>query len=976
MFQFHKPFSFKANRLIFGENDPLPSESEKLSAAERRRLTSKEIYADANKRRQDIQAAETLAGQTLDTDETDKTHLLKENTYILISQKGEGSKNNAAGWRGFADTTDSIKILDRKIKKINGTEYVKVQLKHKLYTKPNSPAKFRTYVGYIERSKFKDSAVVVARKELNAEKDGLETAKNYLSSVNALNIKYGKKFISYMNGEKDGIYLVGLRTNDGQKSVLEMVIDTSKLPYTYKIDSTVLPTNVKPLTAFELALKQMLELEGPMNLDQDRPQDKARKEKEEKNETAREETAALGAAKALHEAIQRINKRNERNFTTFMNALENGIYRVGIVKSDAESTVPKDALVKIDLDTSKDDYTYTVNDETFSNKNDALKQFETLLKQALPVKQQKAPEVKTQSFADKFKAATWTPDALEIGAEFEVKANTPLYNPAGEKLAELQKGDKVAKLTKLEKDIDGTKYILVTHKKTDGEVVTGAIKLDDLKEVPKAESQRAPEAKAPDSEKPAAKKPETVENPFAKKFKAAAWEHLVGDDKDFDVATTTPLYNSSTGEQFAVIQKGDKVSTMSGTGKIIDDTKYIFISYTKPNKEIIHGAIKLDDLKAVPKVETPQQPQQQRQIQQPDLTPARQAAKLPELHAPEADPKVVAKYTKAGKEFFAQGKYQKALESFKKGYEETKEPKFLFNQGLTYEALGQSAEAIKVYRQYAETPKLSPGDKQDALKRIKELTEDMEETTPKPEETPEKAAANKDAEKYKNLEATSDSRDTWLNGEHINIFYPHQKGGANAPAVTYNRDAKTITVPVTPTASYTFNVSEFGLITPANSVPGFTAEIRDGLTPAGKPEHRIYILKSSGTPAPTLTPPPHPDETPVPTSGLPKTVDKEGEGYEAVGTAEDKLSSGEIVRIHYPQGVKIETIHSGRMLVINIGKEQFQITKLPKENFRITSSGRGNGDFRAKKTSYVLNVYTTTENGKTSYDFNITKMEK
>ncbi len=81
---------------------------------------------------------------------------LKDDATILISEKGEGSKHNIAGWKGLAWKDDKVEILDHKIVKIGDARYVKAKVIHNLnkYKNPKQP-EYRTYTGYIETSSFK-----------------------------------------------------------------------------------------------------------------------------------------------------------------------------------------------------------------------------------------------------------------------------------------------------------------------------------------------------------------------------------------------------------------------------------------------------------------------------------------------------------------------------------------------------------------------------------------------------------------------------------------------------------------------------------------------------------------------------------------------------------------------------------------------------------------------------------------------------
>ena len=83
--------SFKANRLVFGQETPdhIPSQS----ASEHREETIKEIVKGVREERLALKE-KIVTDIALETDESDKNHLLKESTYILISQKGKDSKHN------------------------------------------------------------------------------------------------------------------------------------------------------------------------------------------------------------------------------------------------------------------------------------------------------------------------------------------------------------------------------------------------------------------------------------------------------------------------------------------------------------------------------------------------------------------------------------------------------------------------------------------------------------------------------------------------------------------------------------------------------------------------------------------------------------------------------------------------------------------------------------------------------------------
>lgn len=245
MQHFHNPLGFRSSRLVFNHETP---ESSPKSAAERRAESTREIIDDAKKTRLSIQGAE-ITEKAIETDERSK-HLLKEDTSILISQKGSGSKHNEAGWKGLALTTDDVTILDYNTRKINGKEYVKVKLNHKIGGVKN---RYRTYVGYIEKEAFKDSPDV---QRLKAMKEGYEKAQVEMEKENkikkevkALNKKFVKLFeqykpvnASYANSvhqNQDNSWTIEYNSTDANlknHNLIKLHIDTTQEPYEYTIN--------------------------------------------------------------------------------------------------------------------------------------------------------------------------------------------------------------------------------------------------------------------------------------------------------------------------------------------------------------------------------------------------------------------------------------------------------------------------------------------------------------------------------------------------------------------------------------------------------------------------------------------------------------------------------------------------------------------------------------------------------------------
>ncbi len=206
---------FKPNHLVFDDMPPEKnispqSEDKQISATEHeaeRVKTTKEILEGIQQDRTAL-AHEQATDLTLETKESDGDKLLKADTYILISRRGAGSKHNTAGWKGLALATDSVKVLNPRVKLIGGVEMVKVKLTHKLYSKPGAKERFRTYTGYIEKSQFKSSEQFTA---LAKEPKTPESKENVL--INA-QLKFKQLFEKYkLPGKQTKITTELNRTN-------------------------------------------------------------------------------------------------------------------------------------------------------------------------------------------------------------------------------------------------------------------------------------------------------------------------------------------------------------------------------------------------------------------------------------------------------------------------------------------------------------------------------------------------------------------------------------------------------------------------------------------------------------------------------------------------------------------------------------------------------------------------------------------
>lgn len=180
MFKLNKNLSlFKSARLVFkaletSEPPAMPeSKDTALTPAEHkaeRAKTTKKILEGVKQDRAALSNEQGTA-LTLKTEENHGDKLLMEDTSILIAQRGTGSKHNEKGWKGLALTTDSVKVLDRQVKLINGVEMVKVKLSHKLYTKPGAKDRYRTYIGYVPKKSFDPSVKLRAPEPDKSERE-------------------------------------------------------------------------------------------------------------------------------------------------------------------------------------------------------------------------------------------------------------------------------------------------------------------------------------------------------------------------------------------------------------------------------------------------------------------------------------------------------------------------------------------------------------------------------------------------------------------------------------------------------------------------------------------------------------------------------------------------------------------------------------------------------------------------------------